>query len=180
MHARLVRTFTLTAACAAVAVAAWPATAATAQPAAAGSRPSAGVPDLPRSMPDGTYVADSRPDDNLISYRLQVTVTAHKIAAADFEELWDGFPFNAASDAYNKQWLVDPVRLAAYLADVPAFTAQAAAAQAYDSQLAGLSSPAQIPPPSSSTGVYRRAARRLDQPGPHPAAAHPACRRAPR
>jgi hypothetical protein len=40
------------------------------------------VPDLPRSMPDGTYVADSRPDDNLISYRLQVTVAAHKIAAA--------------------------------------------------------------------------------------------------
>jgi poly(3-hydroxybutyrate) depolymerase len=105
-------------------------------------------------MPDGAYVADSRPDDNLISYRLQVTVAAHKIAAADFEELWDGFPFNAGSDAYNKQWLVDPVRRPAYLADVPTFYAQAATAQAYDSQLAGLSSPAQIPPPPSSSGVY--------------------------
>lgn len=151
---RLVRIVTMAALCLATAVAAWPAVRAEAAGGSTSSAPGARVPGLPRSMPDGSYVADSHPDDNLISYRLQVTVAAHKIAAADFEELWDGFPFNAGSDAYNQQWLVDPVRRPDYLADVPTFYAQASAAQAYDSQLVGLTSPAQIPPPASEPGVY--------------------------
>ena len=37
----------------------------------------------------------------------------------------DGFPFNAGTDAYNKQWLIDPVRRPEYLASDPAFYAQA-------------------------------------------------------
>ncbi|HEX6518785.1 MAG TPA: PHB depolymerase family esterase [Streptosporangiaceae bacterium] len=57
-------------------------------------------------------------------------------------------------DAYNQQWIIDPVRRPVYLANVPAFYAQASAAQSYDSQLVGLTSPAQIPPPATEPGVY--------------------------
>jgi len=156
MHALRKRILTLAAACLAISVTAWPALPARAvtAPPGAGSASGERVPALPRSMTDGIYVADSRSDDNLISYRLQVTIAAHKIAAADFEELWDGFPFDAGEDAYNQQWLVDPVRRPEYLANVPAFYAQASAARSYDSQLVGLTSPAQIPPPASETGLY--------------------------
>ncbi len=113
-----------------------------------------GAPAITRSMPDGIYVGDTRADDDLISYRLQVTIAGHEIAAADFRELWDGFPFTPGGDAYNKQWLVDPVRRPAYLANEPRFVEQAAAAQAYDSRLVGLTDPDQIPAPTSNITVY--------------------------
>jgi poly(3-hydroxybutyrate) depolymerase len=113
-----------------------------------------GAPAITRSMPDGIYVGNSRAADDLISYRLQVTIADHQIAAADFQELWDGFPFTPGEDAYNKQWLVDPVRRPAYLAKEPTFVAQAAAAQEYDSRLVGLTDVGQIPPPAENVQVY--------------------------
>jgi poly(3-hydroxybutyrate) depolymerase len=110
-----------------------------------------GAPATAGSMPDGIYVGDTRTDDNLISYRLQVTIADHTITAADFRERWDGFPFNAT---YIEQSMIDPVRRPVYDANEPTFIAQAAAAQAYDSQLVGLTDPDQIPVPASNVAVY--------------------------
>ncbi|MEV6846752.1 PHB depolymerase family esterase [Actinoplanes sp. NPDC051411] len=108
-----------------------------------------------RSLPDGTYVGHTTPGDDLISYRLQVTVAHHRITAADFWELWDGFDYSAASDTYIQQWIIDPARRAAYLAAAPTYLARMDAATAYDTALVGHTGPDRLPPPAGDPSVHR-------------------------
>jgi poly(3-hydroxybutyrate) depolymerase len=107
------------------------------------------------SLPDGTYVGHTTPGDDLVSYRLQVTVAHHRITSADFRELWDGFDYSAASDAYIQQWIIDPARRAAYLAAEPTYLAHLDAATAYDPELIGLTGPETLPPATGDPSVHR-------------------------
>ena len=109
------------------------------------------------NLPDGTYVGHSKANDNLISYWLVLTVEKQRVGSADFRELYDGFDWGSGSAPYVEMWIIDPPRRATFLANVPEYEAQAAAAISYNSALVGLRNPNQPPPPpSNATSVYER------------------------
>lgn len=110
------------------------------------------------TLPDGTYVGDSRPDTNLVSYRLVVTMSKAHIVKADFRLLFDGFDWGSGTASYINENDIDPGRRAVFLPMESVYNATAIAATEYNTRLVGLRSPSQIPPPdvcSNLTSLYK-------------------------
>ncbi len=108
-------------------------------------------------MHDGTYVGDSEADDNLISYRLVVSVASQRIAKADFRLLFDGFDWGSGTALYLEQNNIEPRRHAILYPMEAKYNATAVAATSINTQLVGLSNPNQLPAPhpcSNMTSLY--------------------------
>lgn len=112
---------------------------------------------LDASMSDGTYVANSQADNDLISYRLVITFSNKHISSADFRLLYDGFDWHSGIAPYIEQWLIDPPGHSTFVTNAATYEVNAAAAIAYNTQLVGLRNPNQLPTPppgSNFTSVY--------------------------
>lgn len=110
------------------------------------------------SLKDATYVGVTDADNDLISYRLQVTMKGDKITKASFYMCFDGCEYTSGTTDYllNNQWMgmKNPTRRERYKSMDSTFNSNAIAAKSYDEKLIGLSNPSQLTKPSTNKEVY--------------------------
>ena len=113
---------------------------------------------IPSSLKDATYVGVTEADNDLISYRLQVTMKGDKITKASFYMCFDGCEYTSGTTDYllNNQWMgmKNPTRRARYESMDSTFSSNAIAATSYNEKLIGLSNPSQLTKPSTNKEVY--------------------------
>ena len=90
------------------------------------------TPNIPKSLQDGTYIVNSKTNDNLILYRLVIIVenialSTPTSASSTIASIW-----GTGTIAYIKEWIIDPPRLATFNANEDLHVAQEAAAITYN------------------------------------------------
>lgn len=110
------------------------------------------------SLKDATYLGVTDSDNDLISYRLQVTMKDSKITKANFYMCFDGCEYTSDTSPYllNNQvmGMKNPVRRARYESMNNTFNDNALAAKSYNEKLIGLSDPSELTQPSTNKEVY--------------------------
>ena len=110
------------------------------------------------ALKDATYVGVTDADNDLISYRLQVTIQGSKITKANFYKCFDGCEYTSGTTDYllNNQWMgmKNPARRAKYESMNNTFNNNAIAATSYNKKLIGLSNPSELTEPSTNKEVY--------------------------
>lgn len=110
------------------------------------------------SLKDATYVGITDADNDLISYRLEVTVKGSKINKANFYMCFDGCEYTSDTISYllNNQFMgmKNTERRARIESMSNTFNDNAAVAKSYNEKLIGLSNPGELPQPSKNKEVY--------------------------
>lgn len=110
------------------------------------------------SLKDATYVGVTDADNDLISYRLEVTLKDNKINKANFYMCFDGCEYTSDTISYllNNQFMgmKNPERRARIELMSNTFNDNAAAAKAYNEKLIGLSNLDELSQPSVNKDVY--------------------------
>ncbi|MDF2885129.1 MAG: poly(3-hydroxybutyrate) depolymerase [Clostridiaceae bacterium] len=114
---------------------------------------------MSKNLKDANYIGVTDTDNDLISYRLQVTMKDGKIAKANFYMCFDGCEYTDATSDYllNNQLMgmKNIQRRARFEAMESTFTNNAKAAKAYNEKLIGLFSPRELSRPSQNKNVYQ-------------------------
>jgi poly(3-hydroxybutyrate) depolymerase len=112
----------------------------------------------PSPLKNATYLGVTDSDNDLISYRLQVTMKDSKITKANFYMCFDGCEYTSDTTTYllNNQFMgmKNLVRRARYESMSNTFNNNALAAKSYNEKLIGLSDPSELPEPSTNKEVY--------------------------
>jgi poly(3-hydroxybutyrate) depolymerase len=110
------------------------------------------------ALKDATYVGVTDADNDLISYRLQVTIKGGKITKASFYMCFDGCEYTSGTTDYllNNQWMGmrNSTRRARYESMDNTFNDNAIAARSYNEKLIDLSNPSELTEPSTNKEVY--------------------------
>ncbi|WP_160688242.1 PHB depolymerase family esterase [Clostridium sp. C2-6-12] len=117
------------------------------------------IKSMPSQLKDATYIGITDPDNDLISYRLKVTMKGGKITNANFYMCFDGCEYTAGTPDYllKNQWMgmKNPQRRARFQSMEETFNSNSKAAMAYNEKLVGLNSPDELPKTSDNQKVFQ-------------------------